>query len=1499
SFRAVRAAGCAWCLENIGWMLGLMAAITLEAGRKVSLFYQPEPLPAPPPKWHERVLLEPGSEMAMQKCTGESLYNGGMVWWVLTPDGDVYPEELAAPPLEGIAYYDDAEVPHLQLQVRPLPPPVAANAHGFRADRSAGPPTPLLVMRAISDARVEQHALDPEAGAVREGPPPAPAAGRVIWVIGSSADGDPEAEKEYTHVPGDITIGLGAYWLVKRGAKCLILQEVLRQDTGMIKLLRDQETDARVIPVKWRSAQQRGRNFREAVSLQEFHDFGDSPLQGEVSLPWLLTEVAQSSEGMVTRHHTWLSASGIPSGDRSIHEHFVISKVFDLAIELDQLNTMTLTSFELLGRRLQLIEQAHVYNPSNPDYSNSDDFMGWGVQRGAALVAPSIKRRAGDAARDRAAVLKEGRKLEEEIRLRGVMTSSQDPVAPLETPAAGFKYEKGSRLPVQVPRDLFPLPELEVEHLQDHSVSRSVQRRVLKRSAVGAEVNRTIKALNALDGHLTPSSSPPSLCQREAIQFIRSVHDAAEPPQGDYGSEGAVRALLGTDSAYGGESTLVQSYDRNLLSIPHVGAEPVPVKEMLPPKVRCCLEDLNNILLDDQEWGAVCERADPIELYMDPKLRYSKKAYFQFVRDCHSAGLIRWAPLVRGRVTVFCVAKKTGKQRLVVDCRATNRRFRRCPYLPMGTGSSWGEILLEDDADLWVSLSDIKDYFYACGIDDDLSSYFCLDDVPGWLVSELEGNDSRFSQFYGRDAVAPAFRVLPMGFSWSFYLAQIVHSSVVKGVLPDTAGLVLQDRRPGPTIGARGLVSLPYCDNHATGAGSPELADGARIAVARQLTADGFAVHEEEDASLWAESLGFAIDGLTGEVGPTAKRATRLAAAGRWLARRPRITGVMLERFLGHCAFQLMGERSLLSIFGACYRFVRVHYKQKVRLWQSAARECEWLSALVRFARTNLRRPWSPTAHMFDSSETGLGIVQGVFDEKLIAGTGQYNERWRFKQPHALARGVRAGALWHFRDVIENVETVLPIAPPTPRPWKRRRGFPEVPTKMLEKDSWHTILSKPWFRDEHITLLEARTGRLVCKSLGRSVGNRNKKHLILGDSMGSILAFSKGRLPAPPEGVLSVVTVSTSSSRSAAPPVAGLLQPPRDHPSAQRSRRLREDRAKVRRARHAVPAGGVTPGPLLLKRDPHQLSILEQASVQPQQAATYRATYAEFAKWAANEGISLHSDEDVDAAAVDYLGAIYLQGYEASSGDKLLGALKFMRSGGPRPLALPLTRMRRALRGFRKAAPGASRFGLPWEWTAAIAGTLLATKRRDAALCLLTAHDTYSRPGEITDLQVGDVVLPTPRLRGYHRLCPVMRPEERGQPRKTGSFDDTVSVEDLHAHISSHLVQLAKGRDPSEKLFRLSISQYKEAFENAADLVGLAAEQLCTYQVRHGGASRDAMLRRRDLSEIQKRGGWKTFNSVRRYEKFGKVQQAMNRTPSDTLTYSRLAVQYLDEWLHG
>ena len=118
--------------------------------------------------------------------------------------------------------------------------------------------------------------------------------------------------------------------------------------------------------------------------MMSFHDYGDWTVEGEIVLEWLLEEACKGGQGMVARHHTWVREANIPAGDRSVFEHLVISKVIEIGAELDQLNLPTLLSFELLGRRLQLLEQAHLINPSNPDYSMSDDFMGFSSQRGGA-----------------------------------------------------------------------------------------------------------------------------------------------------------------------------------------------------------------------------------------------------------------------------------------------------------------------------------------------------------------------------------------------------------------------------------------------------------------------------------------------------------------------------------------------------------------------------------------------------------------------------------------------------------------------------------------------------------------------------------------------------------------------------------------------------------------------------------------------------------------------------------------------------------------------------------------------------------------------------------------------------------------------------------------------------------------------------------------------------------------------------------------------------------
>ena len=66
----------------------------------------------------------------------------------------------------------------------------------------------------------------------------------------------------------------------------------------------------------------------------------------------------------------------------------------------------------------------------------------------------------------------------------------------------------------------------------------------------------------------------------------------------------------------------------------------------------------------------------------------------------------------RSTVTPFFVAKKNGKLRLVLDCRASNQFFRPPPDIAMSAGYSFAQLELEPEDTMYVAQSDIQDYFY-------------------------------------------------------------------------------------------------------------------------------------------------------------------------------------------------------------------------------------------------------------------------------------------------------------------------------------------------------------------------------------------------------------------------------------------------------------------------------------------------------------------------------------------------------------------------------------------------------------------------------------------------------------------------------------------------------------------------------------------------------------------------------------------------------------------
>ncbi len=107
--------------------------------------------------------------------------------------------------------------------------------------------------------------------------------------------------------------------------------------------------------------------------------------------------------------------------------------------------------------------------------------------------------------------------------------------------------------------------------------------------------------------------------------------------------------------------------------------------------------------------------------------------------------------------------------------------------------------------------SDIKDFFYRLGIPAELLDFFALEPLKvGDLLPHLSLQEVQDWQHVLRGTyVSPCFQVSPMGFSWSFYLAQEAHRFVTKSALPST--ILVQDNRPRSPLGFPGRHGSHLC----------------------------------------------------------------------------------------------------------------------------------------------------------------------------------------------------------------------------------------------------------------------------------------------------------------------------------------------------------------------------------------------------------------------------------------------------------------------------------------------------------------------------------------------------------------------------------------------------------------------------------------------------------------------------------------------------------------
>ena len=156
---------------------------------------------------------------------------------------------------------------------------------------------------------------------------------------------------------------------------------------------------------------------------------------------------------------------------------------------------------------------------------------------------------------------------------------------------------------------------------------------------------------------------------------------------------------------------------------------------------------------------------------MDPLLEHSPTKYHQLIADLHGANLLGYTIDPKVQVGLFCVSKKAGKQRLIVDARRANRLFKKSPSTTLGSVEAWGR--LESDSVIFFAQEDVRDFFYRLQIPKALGEFFSLLPLDLQVLREVMGEIPREIQEIAEGFEAPIYthlKVLPMGsrglFTW-------------------------------------------------------------------------------------------------------------------------------------------------------------------------------------------------------------------------------------------------------------------------------------------------------------------------------------------------------------------------------------------------------------------------------------------------------------------------------------------------------------------------------------------------------------------------------------------------------------------------------------------------------------------------------------------------------------------------------------------------------------
>ena len=322
--------------------------------------------------------------------------------------------------------------------------------------------------------------------------------------------------------------------------------------------------------------------------------------------------------------------------------------------------------------------------------------------------------------------------------------------------------------------------------------------------------------------------------------------------------------------------------------------------------------------------------------------------------------------------------------------------------------------------------------------------------------------------------------------------------------------------------------------------------------------------------------------------------------------------------------------------------------------------------------------------------------------------------------------------------------------------------------------------------------------------------------------------------------------------------------------ASKREKRLREHQPGLR-----ATAGGHT--------------ILEEKAAGTSTKQDYLRKLAQFDTFTERHGIAgTPSESDFEKSLIDFMDNQYLDGRDRDWGEKIKAAIEWkwpeLSKGGD----LHLPRMRRSLRGWRKAAPNQLQWPLPEVIKHALSGAMMMNGDSETALKNLVDFVCYLRPSEGISLIPKDAIAPVSGETIDTAIT--LFPFEREARAKTHNFDETVLLDSPREPYLGALLQEhadARRNEGASFLWSFEAQDFSLAFKKAQTDLGIEVMELEPYQNRHGGVTRDLVQKVRTCEEARAKGRWASREKMRRYEKVGRLEQFLNKFPEPVVNFGR------------